>query len=292
MIMKNEEKHLPRCLNYVRGLVNEIIIVDTGSTDSSVSLAKSFGARVFFSPWEDDFSKPRNLGLSHASCDFIFILDPDEVFLKEDHQELKMLTNDTKYKAFQLVTKNYGRNPMELGYRTMYGLTDPTGSFKGFVPSTKTRFFKNGLGMKFEGVWHELVDYFVAREKIPVIKKSIFIHHWFHEINQQDRNSKLRFYLRLGEKKVSEWPTSGQAWWELAVSEAIAGYRYRAKNSILKAMSLGFGGHNQFFTLSRLFRMLEDEGKATFAFEKAICRLYNNLTHTDPSRRTLEPLLK
>lgn len=290
MIMKNESRFVSRCINSVRGLVNEIIIVDTGSTDNSVSIAKSKGVKVLHHEWDDDFSTPRNIGISRASCDYIFILDPDEVFLNKDFQALRSLTLNNKYKAFQLVTKNYGRNPTELGFRTLFGESDPTGSYFGFVPSTKTRFWKNGLGIKFEGVFHELADYFVSREKIPVCKKNIFIHHWAHEINQENRLKKKIFYLRLGEKKVRLWPSSGQAWWELAVTEAIAGYRYRAVEHILKAMSLGFGGHNQFFTLSRIFNMLKNKPKANLAFEKGICRLYKNLTHIDSRYKDLKPL--
>ncbi len=64
MIMKNEEKRLRRCLDSVVGLVDEIVIVDTGSTDSSIQIAESYGARIFHDPWQDDFSRPRNIALN------------------------------------------------------------------------------------------------------------------------------------------------------------------------------------------------------------------------------------
>ena len=57
MIVKDEEDLLPRCLESVREYVDEIILVDTGSTDSSVEIAESFGAKVYNQPWEDDFSQ-------------------------------------------------------------------------------------------------------------------------------------------------------------------------------------------------------------------------------------------
>ncbi|MCK4248269.1 MAG: glycosyltransferase, partial [Candidatus Omnitrophica bacterium] len=64
MIMRNEEKHLARCLKSVKGLVDEIIICDTGSTDKSIQIARAHGARVFQDPWQDDFARPRNIAIA------------------------------------------------------------------------------------------------------------------------------------------------------------------------------------------------------------------------------------
>ena len=71
MIVKNEEENLPRCLDSVRDVVDEIVIVDTGSTDRTVEIAESYGAKVFYHPWEGSFSKARNYSLKYATCDWI-----------------------------------------------------------------------------------------------------------------------------------------------------------------------------------------------------------------------------
>ena len=78
MIVRNEERFLPGCLESVRGLVDEIIVVDTGSTDRTAEIARSFGARVFDFEWRDDFSAARNESLRHAGSDWILYLDADE----------------------------------------------------------------------------------------------------------------------------------------------------------------------------------------------------------------------
>ncbi|HET6461643.1 MAG TPA: tetratricopeptide repeat protein [Syntrophales bacterium] len=78
MIVKNEESFLENCLKSVINYVNEIIIVDTGSTDETVHIAKKFTDRVYFHPWEGSFSKARNQSLQYATCDWIFIIDGDE----------------------------------------------------------------------------------------------------------------------------------------------------------------------------------------------------------------------
>jgi len=79
MIARNEEKDLPRCLEQIRDHVDEIILVDTGSTDRTVEIAESHGARVLHRAWDDDFSAPRNLALEQATGDWILVLDADEV---------------------------------------------------------------------------------------------------------------------------------------------------------------------------------------------------------------------
>jgi len=292
MIMKNEAKRLQRCLNSVRGLVNDIIICDTGSTDGSVEIARQNGCKVLSDPWQNDFSRPRNISISAAKSDWILILDPDEVILRRHHHALKELTLSKKFVAYQLTTRNYARNPHELNYRTLLHGLDPSGQFSGFVPSTKTRFFKNGLGIIFEGCWHELLDWYILRNKLLAAQAPIPIHHWANEMTQSSRKEKADFYIALGEKKVKEWPTCGQAWWELGVAEAIQGFRYRAARSLLKAFSLGFGSSQQYATLARIYNMNGDKEKGALAFEKAVCGIYPNLTHIEPRLKTLDRLIK
>ena len=69
MIVKNEEEFLPNCLNSIKDAVDEIIIVDTGSTDNTIAIAKNFGAKVYHHPWNDSFSEARNRYLNYASGD-------------------------------------------------------------------------------------------------------------------------------------------------------------------------------------------------------------------------------
>ena len=78
MITRDEEALLPGCLASVRGVVDEIIVVDTGSIDSTVALARAASAQVIEVPWEDDFSAARNASIAAATGDWILILDADE----------------------------------------------------------------------------------------------------------------------------------------------------------------------------------------------------------------------
>ncbi|HTP26322.1 MAG TPA: glycosyltransferase [Anaeromyxobacteraceae bacterium] len=78
LIARDEEKMLPGCLSSVQDVVDEMVVVDTGSRDATRAIASSFGAVVIDAPWQDDFSAPRNLAARRATGDFILLLDADE----------------------------------------------------------------------------------------------------------------------------------------------------------------------------------------------------------------------
>ncbi|MCZ8518563.1 MULTISPECIES: glycosyltransferase [Paenibacillus] len=88
MIVRNEEATLSRCLDSVRRAVDEIVIVDTGSTDATIAIAETYTERVIRFPWIDDFSAARNESFRHAACDYILWLDADDVLALEDTEKL------------------------------------------------------------------------------------------------------------------------------------------------------------------------------------------------------------
>ncbi|MCW6095154.1 glycosyltransferase [Clostridium sporogenes] len=147
MIVKNEEENLGRCLKSVQDLVDEIIVVDTGSTDKTVEIAKEYGAKVHYFEWCNDFSAARNESLKYASKNWILILDGDDEFCSEDKEKFKNLikkdlNEDTIY-FFE--TLNYS------GYSVT--TTDIT-------INLNPRLFKNNYGFHYEGEVHnQLVNY-------------------------------------------------------------------------------------------------------------------------------------
>lgn len=91
MIVKNEEKTLERCLNSVQDIADEIIIVDTGSTDSTKQVASRFTNKIYDFLWVDNFSLARNYSFSKATKDYILWLDADDLILPEDREKFKSL---------------------------------------------------------------------------------------------------------------------------------------------------------------------------------------------------------
>lgn len=84
MIVKDEEKVLERCLKCVKGFADEVVVVDTGSSDRSKEIAKKYTDKVFDFQWNDDFSQARNYSFSKATCDYIMWIDADDIILEED----------------------------------------------------------------------------------------------------------------------------------------------------------------------------------------------------------------
>ncbi len=89
MIVRDEEEILPRCLKSVQDVADELIVVDTGSKDNTISIAKDFGAKVFHFKWCDDFAAARNEYLKHATGDWILVIDADEELLSDSKAYLR-----------------------------------------------------------------------------------------------------------------------------------------------------------------------------------------------------------
>ena len=88
MIVKDEEKLLASCLNSVKDVVNQMVIVDTGSMDDTINIAKDFGAEVYKFPWTDHFAEARNESIKYATGDWILWMDADETLDPESISEL------------------------------------------------------------------------------------------------------------------------------------------------------------------------------------------------------------
>lgn len=116
MIVKNEEKILERCLDSIRDLMDEIIIVDTGSSDRTREIAKRYTKKVYSFVWVDDFSAARNFAFSKASCEYIYSADADEVLNEENREKFRYL-KETLVPEVEIVQMYYGN---QLSHGTVY----------------------------------------------------------------------------------------------------------------------------------------------------------------------------
>lgn len=107
IITKNEELNLTRCINSVKNIADEIIVVDTGSTDNTVNLAKSLGALVYYHKWNNNFSEAKNVALDKCTKDWIFVIDADEALEKNHDLQLKNLIQNTNKEALYLNLINW-----------------------------------------------------------------------------------------------------------------------------------------------------------------------------------------
>ena len=116
MIVKNEERVLERCLKSICDLVDEIVIVDTGSTDQTREIAARFTQRIYDYKWKDDFADARNFAFSKAGCEYIYTADADEVLDEENRRKFKIL-KETLMPEIEIVQMYYGN---QLSCGTVY----------------------------------------------------------------------------------------------------------------------------------------------------------------------------
>ena len=216
--MKDEEDWLPRCLSSVKDLVDEIIIVDTGSKDRSVDIAKSFGAKVLFHPWVDDFAKVRNFSLQNATGDWILVLDADEILLPQDHLKIRKLMEREDY-CYLLTQRHYTNDVRLSGFEPSHGeFPELEKGSAGYFESALGRLFPNYKGIHYRGAVHELVEFCI--DEMPDIKLAdpkIRLHHYGHTEWVRAKKDKSKLYTPLGEKKVTEDAKGWKEWFELAV---------------------------------------------------------------------------
>lgn len=230
MIVRNEEKHLARCLRSVKPVVDEIIIVDTGSTDRTKEIGVVFGAHVVDFPWVDDFSKARNFSLSQASCDWILVLDADETLSARDHEKFRKLINSvqTVPAAFCMRTRNYTRHVNAVDWQPNTG-EYPEEEGPGWIPSDKVRLFTNDSRIRFCHPVHELVEPALRNLNIAVGTCDIPVHH-YGKLQERKTHEKTRDYSNLGRKKVKQTHRNPVALREFAIQSSHLGRHAEALN--------------------------------------------------------------
>ncbi len=136
MMVKNEEHFLPQALDSVKDLADELIVVDTGSTDRTVEIAESYNARIFHHPWENDFSKHRNQTIEYATGEWIFILDADEQLVDGGAEIVRKTTETTEKDVIFLPVLSIARD----------GKQEST--------HNSLRLFRRRTGLRYQGAVH------------------------------------------------------------------------------------------------------------------------------------------
>jgi tetratricopeptide (TPR) repeat protein len=175
MIVKDEEEMLPGCLEAVRDVVDEIVVVDTGSSDGTVEIARSFGARIVEFPWNGSFADARNVSLEHATGDWILQLDADEHIVAEDAPRLRELIGRTWREAFYLVETHFtseDSGPAMTNSPLRLWRNRPAYRFEGRIHEQKTHTMPTFLPNRFEHTTVRMLHYGYMRSIVAAKDKS------------------------------------------------------------------------------------------------------------------------
>ncbi len=186
MIVKNEAANLRGCIESLRDLSSEIIVVDTGSTDETVSIAEQLGARVHHFQWIDDFAAARNESLRHATGDWVFWLDADDRLSQQAIDQLKRAAAEGKADAFMCLV--------------------PSTNHEGASEVTEhVRLFRNHLGIHFQYAIHETAFLSVAELGLRLAYTDISIEHTgYHD--QAAKARKAARNLAIIEQQIRQHP--------------------------------------------------------------------------------------
>ncbi len=216
MIVKNEEVFLDQCLKSVKDFVDEIIIVDTGSTDGTVEIARKYTDKIYFHPWEGSFSQARNQALAYASGDWVFQIDGDEELVQGSGQKLR-----------EAVRKAGDADAFHVNIISTYsnGAKTARHNFE--------RLFRNNGVIHYEGIVHNRVE---GPTKIKESK--IELMHYGYNVDEKKAQEKFIRTSELLKKQIAEDPDDPMPHHYLGVSYLSRGINEEAAKESVMAIDL------------------------------------------------------
>ncbi|HUI29791.1 MAG TPA: glycosyltransferase [Candidatus Acidoferrales bacterium] len=223
MIVKNEARFLPGCLESVRDLVDEIVIVDTGSTDETKSIAGNFGAKVFDFEWKNDFSLARNESMRRTTGDWVLYLDADERIEKCHHEKIRKLISSG------------GGDALLLNLKSKIGVKEDSQYHLVSYP----RLFRKMKGVAFTGKVHEQINNSLLAARARIVQTDVtIIHLGYAQDEDVIREKAKRNYLLLLEQ-IERRENYGYALYQLGQTEMVLGDVEKGIAHLYEAIAAG-----------------------------------------------------
>ena len=206
VIVKDEADLLEGLLHHHRELYDEVVVVDTGSSDGSRKIAMEAGARVLDFPWIDDFAAARNHGLDQITCPWVLQMDCDERISPADFPALREIASHCPDHCVELPVNNYTATSQG----GEWTLTPPefntwAQGASGYLRTHPVRLFPNLADLRFKGVIHENLLESVRVLGLEIQRSQAIIHHT-GLLESQGLIRRDELYMRLLKKKVSQNP--------------------------------------------------------------------------------------
>lgn len=195
MIARNEAQNIRRCLNSVADLVDEIIVVDTGSTDETCQIASEYGAKVRQFPWNENFSDARNASLEMATGAWILFLDADEELARESREALGRLTSREEVEGYFVKIINYLGNE----------------GWLESCPDLVFRLFRSRPDYRFRGAIHEQIADVILEKNVNaafrMAEEIVIVHYGYLDRQIKEKDKKNR-NLKIIQKELWQAPES------------------------------------------------------------------------------------
>ena len=239
MIVRDEGARLPCCLGSVRGIANEIVVVDTGSRDDTIAVARRFGAKVSEMAWENDFARARNRSIAEASGDWLLHLDADEMLDPEGAARLRQIVDadGDGADAVELVLANYCDDPRAWRW-TPVAPDHPYARGKaGYLRVGLLRLFRAGMGFAYREAIHENITESVIERGGRIRREDIFIHHYGYDLDETRSGEKARLYLDWTREKARIHPDNPKALHDFAEQALACGLPEEAETACRTALA-------------------------------------------------------
>jgi len=240
MIVKDEAARLAECLDSVRGIADEIVVADTGSTDTTINVARRFNATVLEFPWRDDFAEARNQALAAATGDWILHVDADEVVGPEAATRIRELldADGSGADAIEVTLANYSDDHRAWRWVAVDPGDPAARGHAGYIAVGLLRLFRNRRGFEYREAVHESITESV-RERGGMIRAApILIHHYGYSPRSAESRDKAVRYAGIARAKVQQRPQDPKAWHDLAEQSLVLGDEKAAEQACRKALEL------------------------------------------------------
>ncbi len=223
MIVKNEAHTLRQCLESVQGLVSQIVVGDTGSTDNTAEIAREMGATVISVPWTNHFAEARNAALKPMTTDWVLSLDADEELDPESKQIIPALIDDKRISGYFVQIRQYmktqnSRHLDQLGTPND-GRCERAKDAPSFHLQHTIRLFRRHPEIYYYGRIHEMVEYRLSLLNKKYTFSKVLVHHLGQLEDEDTRKEKNLFYRELAHMKVRDEPKNPFGWFELGLLE-------------------------------------------------------------------------
>jgi len=217
VIARDEAQALPRLLQGHRGLWDEAVVVDTGSSDATARIAAELGARVGTFPWCDDFSAARNAALALCRGRWVLVLDADEGIAPGDQATLRELAATSPPVGIILPQWNYADDAGLPGWRPAppQAAAEAVGA-TGYVIAHQVRLFPGGPATRYHGRLHETVEPSLSAQGLSLVTAEVPVHHQGHRAGAVALTARRARDGRLLRLKLRDDPTDPRARYELA----------------------------------------------------------------------------